>query len=55
MAAFASKRIDYRKWYSARIDFAIGRNNDRQFVKKVLDKVFKKGELPYVVYDRKLL
>lgn len=28
MTAFASKRIDYRKSYSARIGFAIGRNND---------------------------
>lgn len=48
---FSSKRIDYRKSYSARCGLAIGKRNDSLFVKKVLDKVFKKGELSLYVYD----
>lgn len=51
---FASKRIDYRKSYSARCGLAIGKRNDSFFVKKVLDKVFKKGELSPFVYDAML-
>ena len=51
---FTSKRIDYRKSYSARCGLAIGKRNDSFFVKKVLDKVFKKGELSPFVYDAML-
>ena len=42
----APKRIDFRKSYSARSAFVIGRKNDTFFLEKVLNHIFKPKELP---------
>lgn len=47
---FSPKRVDLKSSYQYRSALAIGKKNDRDFIKKVFESVFKTSQLPDYIY-----